>query len=153
MSISNRVSKKTLYEKDHGKNENSYYESKADSNSACSRRHPLKVLPTYFFTDATPKNKQTKENQSLAHNKSYNNGIAKKKSLSKKDKKKSMKRSNSFVNKKKPVNYLHVENFEAELEKLMRAVFRHCIGCPKFKTELTRVNADTLLNHYASSRL
>ena len=46
-----------------------------------------------------------------------------------------------------------IPNFKFELEKLIRAVFRHCVVCPEFKSELNRIKADSLLQHYAQYRL
>jgi hypothetical protein len=133
------------------------YESPVKSQYLYSvRKLPLKVLPTYIFNLATPKKIFLKSQSKKSTPKQSNSGTnsSRNKSTEKKITKKVIKRSNSSVTKLKlGTGITKVANFDYELEKLLRIIFRHCVICPGLKSELSSMGADTLLRRYAEHRL
>ena len=137
--------------------ENSAYESPQKRAAPSNHRSlPMKILPTFIFDQATPQHKTPGKlsKHSTPRKKGSINQKVLNKSADKKSEKKSLKRSGSAAIKPKlRVNYSEIPNFEYQLEKMMRVVFRHCVGCPEFKEELKKFEADVILKHYADNRL
>jgi len=64
-------------------------------------------------------------------------------------------RPQSAVSKGKPqvgLNLNKIPNLKYEVEKLLRAVFRHSVSCPEFKEELKKVGGSRLLDEYVKTR-
>ena len=140
-----------------------YYDSPLKLVSPSSaRRIPIKVLPTYIFNLSTkkPERPVVQERKSTpkvttSSRPSSRNGFSDKKTIKKKSNRSISVTGKAVKAKAKQgrINLCEVPNLQIELEKLIRAVFRHCVVCPELKSELKRINADALLQHYAKYRL
>jgi hypothetical protein len=115
------------------------------TKSQGGRKEPIKVLNTFILdiprTSLSEKKTEKKGQSSLRRNTSSRRTSSRKTSNSKKT---SIKVS--------PVDFKSLPNFDFELKKLLRAVFRHCVACPEFKSELKSIEATALLDLYAKNR-
>lgn len=58
----------------------------------------------------------------------------------------------SVVKSKPDLDFTKIPNFKYEVEKLLRAVFRHSVNCPDMKEELRRIGSSKLLDEYVRCR-
>ena len=136
-----------------------FFESKFESpqKKTPPSSKPVKILPTYIFDAQRPKAiipKLETKKSTPTKNSSGNSSNRIKSAGKKTPLKKSIRRSTSFLIKPKTTPSLsEYPNFQYELEKLIRAVYRHCVVCPELKSELLRTNANVLLDYYAQTRL
>lgn len=131
-----------------------YYDSPLKSNCPTSaRKPPIKILPTYIFNLSTPKKIAPIGSSKKSTPKSPISITSQSKTSDKKSKRKLTRSTSAASKPKKRINLCGVPNLQIELEKLIRAVYRHCVVCPELKSELKRIKADGLLQHYAKYRL
>lgn len=106
------------------------------------RGEPVKVLNTFILDFPRTSFSEKKEKS----------GIKRNNSSTKASSRRSYKKG-KVLNKDSVIDYKNVENFDFELKKLLRAVFRHCVACPEFKSELVEIEANKLLDLYAERRM
>lgn len=127
----------------------SLYETpKKPSKLSENKREPVKVLKTFIldsypnsYSDKKVRQKTPTPSKRPSSKRSFNTP------------QKSLRKSKSSNLKPSQTPYTSLPNFSFELKKLLRAVFRHCVVCPEFKSELSSINATTLLDLYAQNRL
>jgi len=128
----------------------SLYETpKKQENATENKREPVKILKT-FILDSYPNSCSDKKNNR------QKTPTPSKRQSSKKSfttPQKSIPKSKSSKLKPTQTPYTSIPNFDFELKKLLRALYRHCIACPNLKSELSSINATTLLDLYAHNRL
>ena len=105
------------------------------------RGEPVKVLNTFILDFPRTSFSEKKERPSVRRNNSSTKASSRR----------SFKKGKS-MGKDSVIEYKTVENFDFELKKLLRAVFRHCVACPEFKSELVSIEATKLLDLYAKNR-
>lgn len=121
-----------------------YETPKKQAKSKNPKAEPPKILKT-FILDSFP--------SSIPANKRKSTPTPAKSNKVKSTPQKQLKRSSSLSVKQKQVDYKSIPKFDYELKKLLRAVFRHCVKCPQFKSELVSIDATKLLDVYAENRL
>lgn len=131
---------------------NKYETPVKNTNAHPERKTPVKILPTFLLDIGNHENTENKKTK-----KSTPRKASEKRPLSSKRSENNIKKTNCRSVSQTPaqnknINYCNVPNFNSELEKLIRAVFRHSVVCQEFKSDLLKIEANGLLNYYADMR-